>query len=86
MAPLSLEPLDPTHRTSKRHSSEAWHAAPVLLDSRRVALQQGLDWDVTDPDREVDVLDDDDDDDESSELINVFEQQHISLQPCPTNR
>lgn len=77
------EPLEPNYQTLKAHDSGMSHTDAVLLDSRRVTLG-GLDYDVEDLDQEVEILDGDDNG--SSELINVFEQQHISLKSGPPNR
>lgn len=60
--------------------------AAVVFDSQRLALQHGIDFDLDDPDVEDEGEEQVDYDDESSEVIQAFADQHISLQPAVTNR
>lgn len=59
----------------------------VMPDSRCIALQHGIDLDLDDPDMdEVVEIVGELDYEESSELIQAFADQHISLQPTLTSR
>ncbi|KAM7536978.1 hypothetical protein Aperf_G00000066208 [Anoplocephala perfoliata] len=83
----SSEPIDPTHRVSRPLATTNPSAtAAVLFDSQRLALQRGIDFDLDDPDVVGEGEEGVEYDDESSELIQAFADQHISLQPAITNR
>ncbi|VUZ52793.1 unnamed protein product [Hymenolepis diminuta] len=77
----SSEPFDQSHHTQPSTMTA------VMPDSRRIALQHGIDLDLDDPDMdEVVEIVGELDSEESSELIQAFADQHISLQPTLTNR
>ncbi|VDK33527.1 unnamed protein product [Taenia asiatica] len=77
------DPIDSAHRASRGCTEELPPAAvAVLLDSRRLVPQHGIDWDM---DREPE-MEEDEDEGESSEVIRAFTQHHISPQPTSTDR
>ncbi|KAL5966900.1 Trafficking kinesin-binding protein 1, partial [Taenia solium] len=78
---IDSNPIDSAHRASRGFTEELPPVAvAVLLDSRRLVPQHGIEWDV---DREPEM---EEDEDESSEVIRAFTQHHISPQPTSTDR
>ncbi|VDO13445.1 unnamed protein product [Rodentolepis nana] len=80
----SSEPFDQSH-----HAPQPSTTSAVMFDSRRIALQHGINIDLDDPDID-DVMEIDEElgyVDEYPELIQAFDNQHISIQqPTLTNR
>nr|CDS27893.1 trafficking kinesin binding protein 1 [Hymenolepis microstoma] len=79
----SSEPFDQSHHTPQPSTNTA-----VMFDSRRMALQHGIDLDLDVPDMDdvLEIEEELDYVDEYPELIQAFDNQHISLQPTLTNR
>lgn len=84
------EPFDHSHHTSQPAPSPIPSTSTAMLDTRRIALQHGVDLDMDDPDMdevvEIEEEEEFDYDDETSELVQAFENQHISLQPTSNSR
>nr|CDS17568.1 trafficking kinesin binding protein 1 [Echinococcus granulosus] len=78
------DPIDSAHRASGGRTEESSPAVvAALLDSRRLVLRHGLDWDVDELEQEPEV---EEDEDESSEVIRAFTQHHTSLQLTPIDQ